>query len=165
MIIVTILLILTLTCLILPPILFSLGVWVRKPNNSSGDKYVLYDPVKHKEYHILGKRIFSEKCVHPKKEYYKFDIKIFELTNSYFIYLKETDSQRVILEIDKFVEDPSEEAIERGLVTEEGKLTRMGLAEEIFGSDDVFIKSITREAIVPVMWKKRFIEPSVEIKN
>lgn len=159
------LLILTLAILILPPILFALGVWDRKANNSSGDKYVLYDPVKHKEYHIFGKRIFSAKCVHPKKDYYKFDIKIFELTNSYFIYLKESDSQRVILEIDKLVEDPSEEAIERGLVTEEGKLTRMGLAEEIFGSDDVFLKSITREAIVPVMWKKKFIEPAVEIKN
>ena len=165
MIIITILLILTLTFLILPPILFSLGVWDRKVSNSNEATHILYDPVEHKEYHIFGKRIFSAKCVHPKKDYYKFDVKIFELTNSYFIYLKESDSQRVILEIGKLVEDPSEEAIDRGLVTEEGKLTRMGLAEEIFGSDDVFLKSITREAIVPVMWKKRFIEPSVEIKN
>ena len=164
MIIVTLLLI-TLTFLILPPILFSLGVWDRKPNNSHGDKHVLYDPVEHKEYHIFGKRIFSAKCVHPKKEYYKFDIKIFELANSYFIYLKETDSKRIILEIAKLVDDPSEEAIENGLVTREGELTRMGLAEEIFESDCVYLKSVTREAIVPVMWKKKFIEPSVEIKN
>lgn len=143
-------------------ILYIGGFW---ENRDEKHEHVLYDPVKHKEYHIFGKRIFSAKCVHPKKDYYKFDIKIFELTNSYFIYLKESDSQRVILEIGKLVEDPSEEAIERGLVTEEGKLTRMGLAEEIFGSDDVFLKSITREAIVPVMWKKKFIEPAIEIKN
>ena len=141
-------------------ILYIGGFW-----EDRDDKHVLYDPVKHKEYHIFGKRIFSAKCVHPKKDYYKFDVKIFELTNSYFVYLKEDTSQRVIREIAKLVDDPSEEAIERGLVTEEGKLTRMGLAEEIFGSDDVFLKSITREAIVPVMWKKKFIEPSVEIKN
>ena len=162
MIIVTLLIILTLTILILPPILFSLGVWDRKANE---DKHVLYDPVKHKEYHIFGKCIFSAKCTHPKKEYYKFEIKIFELTNSYFVYLKETDSQRIIFEIDKFVEDPSEEAIERGLVTKEGKLTRAGLTEEIFEADCVFFKSITREAIVPVMWKKKFIEPVIEIKK
>lgn len=143
-------------------ILYISGYWEENENTR---KYVLYDPVKHKEYHIFGKRIFSAKCVHPKKDYYKYDVKIFELTNSYFIYLKESDSQRVILEIGKLVEDPSEESIERGLVTEEGKLTRMGLAEEIFGSDDVFLKTTTREAIVPVMWKKKFIEPSVEIKN
>lgn len=161
MILITIL-ILTLTFLILPPILFSLGVWNRKAKE---DKHVLYDPKEHKEYHIYGTCIFSAKCVHPRKDYYKFDIKIFELTDSYFVYLKETDSQRVILEIDKVVEDPSEEAIENGLVTEEGALTRMGLAEEIFESDNVFLKTITREAIVPVMWKKKFIEPSVEIKN
>ena len=161
MILITIL-ILTLTFLILPPILFSLGVWTRKPKE---DKHVLYDPKEHKEYHIYGTCIFSAKCVHPRKDYYKFDVKIFELTDSYFVYLKETDSQRVILEIDKVVEDPSEEAIENGLVTEEGALTRMGLAEEIFESDNVFLKTITREAIVPVMWKKKFIEPSVEIKN
>ena len=162
MIIITILLILTLTILILPPILFSLGAWDRKANE---DNHVLYDPVKHKEYHIFGKRIFSAKCVHPKKDYYKFDVKIFELTNSYFIYLKETDSQRIILEIDKLVEDPSEEAIEHGLVTKEGKLTRAGLTEEIFEADCVFLKSIAREAIVPVMWKKKFIEPTIEIKK
>lgn len=145
----------------LPLLLLYIGGFWEERN----DKHVLYDPVKHKEYHIFGKRIFSAKCTHPKKEYYKFEIKIFELTNSYFIYLKETDSQRVILEVGKLVEDPSEEAIERGLVTEEGKLTRMGLAEEIFEEDRVFLKSITREAIVPVMWKKKFIEPTIEIKN
>lgn len=141
-------------------ILYIGGFW-----EDRDEKHVLYDPVKHKEYHIFGKRIFSAKCVHPRKDYYKYDVKIFELANSYFVYLKESDSQRVILEIGKLVEDPSEEAIERGLVTEEGKLTRMGLAEEIFESDDVFCKSITREAIVPVMWKKKFIEPAIEIKN
>ena len=141
-------------------ILYIGGYW-----EDRDEKHVLYDPVKHKEYHIFGKRIFSAKCVHPRKDYYKYDVKIFELANSYFVYLKESDSQRVILEIGKLVEDPSEEAIERGLVTEEGKLTRMGLAEEIFESDDVFWKAITREAIVPVMWKKKFIEPAIEIKN
>ena len=141
-------------------ILYIGGYW-----EDRDEKHVLYDPIKHKEYHIFGKRIFSAKCTHPKKEYYKFEIKIFELANSYFVYLKESDSKRVILEIGKLVEDPSEEAIERGLVTEEGKLTRMGLAEEIFESDDVFWKAITREAIVPVMWKKKFIEPAIEIKN
>lgn len=159
------LLILTLTILILPPILFALGVWPRKANNSSEDKYVLYDPVKHKEYHIFGKRIFSAKCVHPKKDYYKYDVKIFELTNSYFVYLKETDSKRIILEIDKLADDPSIESIENGLVTIEGKLTRTGLAEEIFGSDRILLKTITREAVVPVMWKKKFIEPVIEIKK
>lgn len=165
MILITILLILTLTFLILPPILFSLGVWNRKTNNSNETKYVLYDPVEHKEYHIFGKRIFSAKCVHPKKQYYKFDVKIFELANSYFIYLKEESSQRVILEIDKLVDDPSDEAIENGLVTKEGKLTRSGLVESILESDLVDYTGILREAIVPVMWKKKFIEPSVEIKN
>lgn len=148
--------------LLIPLILYIGGFWEENENNR---KYILYDPVKHKEYHIFGKRIFSAKCVHPRKDYYKYDVKIFELANSYFVYLKESDSQRVILEIGKLVEDPSEEAIERGLVTEEGKLTRMGLAEEIFESDDVFCKTITREAIVPVMWKKKFIEPAIEIKN
>lgn len=144
-------------------ILYIGGFWEERDKKHK--KHVLYDPVEHKEYHIFGKRIFSEKCTHPKKQYYKFDIKIFELTNSYFIYLKETDSQRIIFEIDKFVEDPSEEAIEQGLVTKEGKLTRAGLTEEIFEADCVFFKSITREAIVPVMWKKRFIEPVIEIKK
>lgn len=148
--------------LLIPLILYIGGFWEENKNNR---KYVLYDPVKHKEYHIFGKCIFSAKCVHPKKDYYRFDVKIFELANSYFVYLKESDSKRVILEIGKLVEDPSEEAIERGLVTEEGKLTRMGLAEEIFESDDVFWKAITREAIVPVMWKKKFIEPAIEIKK
>lgn len=156
------LLILTLTFLILPPILFSLRVFGRKANDA---KHTLYDPKEHKEYHIYGTCIFSAKCVHPKKDYYKFDVKIFELTNSYFVYLKEDTSQRVILEIAKLVDDPSEEAIENGLVTKEGKLTRAGLVEEILGSDDIFLTTITREAIVPVMWKKKFIEPSVEIKN
>jgi hypothetical protein len=165
MLIVALLIILTLTVLILPPILFSLGVWDRKANNANETTHVLYDPIEHKEYHIFGKCIFSAKCVHPKKEYYKFDVKIFELANSYFVYIKEADSQRVILEIDKFVEDPSEEAIENGLVSEEGKLTRTGLVEEIFGSDCIFLKNITREAVVPVMWKKKFIEPAIEIKK
>lgn len=157
MIIITILLILTL--LILPPILFSLRNWPGE------DKYVLYDPVEHKEYHILGKRIFSEKCVHPKKQYYKYDVKIFELINSYFVYLKEDSSQRIILEIDKLVEDPSKEAIENGLVTKEGKLTRAGLVGKILKSDHVFLTDTIREAIVPVMWKKKFIEPAIEIKK
>lgn len=148
--------------LLIPLILYIGGFW---EENENSRKYILYDPVKHKEYHIFGKRIFSAKCVHPRKDYYKYDVKIFELANSYFVYLKESDSQRVILEIGKLVEDPSEEAIERGLVTEEGKLTRMGLAEEIFESDDVFFKAITREAIVPVMWKKKFIAPAIEIKK
>lgn len=165
MIIITILLILTLIFLILPPILFSLGVWDRKVSNSSETTHVLYDPVEHKEYHILGKRVFSAKCVHPKKQYYKFDVKIFELTNSYFIYLKEDSSQRVILEIDKLVDDPSDEAIENGLVTKEGKLTRSGLVESILESDLVDYTGILREAMVPVMWKKKFIEPEIEIKK
>lgn len=141
-------------------ILYIGGYW-----EDRDEKHVLYDPIKHKEYHIFGKRIFSAKCTHPKKEYYKFEIKIFELTNSYFVYLKESDSQRVILEIGKLVEDPSKEAIERGLVTEEGKLTRMGLAEEIFELERISPMNITREAIVPVMWKKKFIEPAIEIKK
>lgn len=165
MIIITILLILTLIFLILPPILFSLGVWDRKPSNSGETTHVLYDPVEHKEYHILGKRVFSAKCVHPKKQYYKFDVKIFELTNSYFIYLKEDSSQRVILEIDKLVDDPSDEAIESGLVTKEGKLTRSGLVESILESDLVDYTGILRESMVPVMWKKKFIEPEIEIKK
>lgn len=148
--------------LLIPLILYIGGFWEENENNR---KYILYDPVKHKEYHIFGKRIFSAKCVHPKKDYYKYDVKIFELTNSYFVYLKESDSQRVILEIGKLVEDPSEEAVERGLVTEEGKLTRKGLVEEILESDGLFFKAITREAIVPVMWKKKFIEPAIEIKK
>jgi hypothetical protein len=104
--------------------------------------------------------------VHPRKDYYKFDVKIFELTDSYFVYLKEDTSQRVIREIAKLVDDPSEEAIENGLVTKEGKLTRAGLVEEILDPDLVCSPvTITREAIVPVMWKKKFIEPSVEIKK
>ena len=104
---------------------------------------------------------FRQKCVHPRKDYYKFDVKIFELTDSYFVYLKEDTSQRVIREIAKLVDDPSEEAIENGLVTKEGKLTRCWK----FYPDLITVLTITREAIVPVMWKKKFIEPSVEIKN
>ena len=164
MIIVTLLL-MALTLLILPPILFSLGVFGRKADNSGRDKHVLYDPIEHKEYHIFGKCIFSTKCVHPKKQYYKFDVKIFELTDSYFIYLKEESSRRIIFEIDKLVKDPSEEAIENGLVTKEGKLTRCGLVESILESDLIDYKCTLREAVVPVMWKKKFIEPAIEIKN
>ena len=140
------------------------GYW--EESDKRDKKYVLYDPKCHKEYHIYGTRIFSAKCVHPNKDYYKFDVKIFELANSYFVYLKEDTSQRVILEIDKLVEDPSEEAIKTGLVTNEGKLTRAGLVEEILTSDLISNPlSITREAIIPVMWKKKFIEPAIEIKK
>lgn len=146
--------------LVIPLILYIGGYW-----EDRDEKHVLYDPVKHKEYHIFGKCIFSAKCVHPKKDYYKYDVKIFELTNSYFVYLKETDSKRIILEIDKLADDPSIESIENGLVTTEGKLTRAGLVEEILKSDCVFLGNIPREAIVPVMWKKKFIEPAIEIKN
>ena len=164
MIIVTLLLT-ALALLILPPILFSLGVFGCKADNSGGYKHVLYDPIEHKKYHIFGKCIFSTKCIHPKKQYYKFDVKIFELTDSYFVYLKEDSSQRVILEIDKLVNDPSEEAIENGLVTKEGKLTRSGLVESILESDLVDYTGILRESMVPVMWKKKFIEPEIEIKK
>ena len=143
-------------------ILYIGGFWEDKEDNR---KYILYDPVEHKEYHIFGKHIFSAKCVHPKKQYYKFDVKIFELANSYFIYLKEDSSQRVIIEIDKLVDDPSDEAIENGLVTKEGKLTRSGLVESILESDLIDYTGILRESMVPVMWKKKFIEPAIEIKN
>ena len=141
-------------------ILYISGFWEERD-----EKHILYDPKEHKEYHIFGKRVFSAKCVHPRKDYYKYDVKIFELTNSYFVYLKEDSSQRIIIEIDKLIEDPSEEAIENGLVTKEGKLTRAGLVEEILESELISPSTIAREAIVPVMWKKKFIEPAVEIKN
>lgn len=141
-------------------ILYIGGYW-----EDRDEKHVLYDPKEHKEYHIFGKRVFSAKCVHPRKDYYKYDVKIFELTNSYFVYLKEDSSQRIIIEIDKLIEDPSEEAIENGLVTKEGKLTRAGLVEEILESELISPRTIAREAIVPVMWKKKFIEPAIEIKN
>jgi hypothetical protein len=145
-------------------ILYIGGFW--EESDKGDKKHVLYDPKEHKEYHIYGTCIFSAKCVHPRKDYYKFDVKIFELTDSYFVYLKEDTSQRVIREIAKLVDDPSEEAIENGLVTKEGKLTRAGLVEEILDPDLISSPTtITREAIVPVMWKKKFIEPSVEIKN
>lgn len=141
-------------------ILYIGGFWEERD-----EKHILYDPKEHKEYHIFGKRVFSAKCVHPRKDYYKYDVKIFELTNSYFVYLKEDSSQRIIIEIDKLIEDPSEEAIENGLVTKEGKLTRAGLVEEILESELISPSTIAREAIVPVMWKKKFIEPAIEIKN
>jgi len=141
-------------------ILYIGGYW-----EDRDEKHVLYDPKAHKEYHIFGKRVFSAKCVHPRKDYYKYDVKIFELTNSYFVYFKEDSSHIIILEIDKLIEDPSEEAIENGLVTTEGKLTRAGLVEEILESESISPSNIAREAIVPVMWKKKFIEPAVEIKK
>lgn len=141
-------------------ILYIGGFW-----EDRDEKHVLYDPVEHKEYHIFGKRIFSKKCVHPKKDYYTFEVNIFELTDSYFIYIKEDSRNRVVLDIDKLVEDPSEEAIENGLVTKEGKLTRTGLVEEILESDLISPRSMAREAIVPVMWKKKFIAPAIEIKK
>lgn len=150
----------TIALLIIPLILYIGGFW-----EDHERKHVLYDPVDHKEYHIFGKRIFSAKCVHPKKDYYRFDVKIFELINSYFIYLKEDSSKRIILEIDKLVKDPSEEDIENGLITKEGKLTRSGLVESILESDLIDYTCTLRESMVPVMWKKKFIEPVIEIKN
>lgn len=143
-------------------ILYIGGYWEDKENNR---KYVLYDPHEHKEYHIFGKRIFSKKCVHPKKEYYRFDVKIFELANSYFVYIDERYNGAVIIEIDKLVDDPSEDAIRDGLVTKDGSLTRKGLVESILESDLISLKHTLSEAIVPVMWRKRFIEPVIEIKK
>lgn len=145
--------------LIIPLILYIGGYW------EDNKKYVLYDPFAHKEYHIFGKRIFSKKCIHPEKEYYKFDVKIFELANSYFVYINEKYNGAAIMEIDKFVDDPSEDAISDGLVTKDGRLTQKGLVESILESDMISLKCTFREAIVPVMWKKKFIEPAIEIKK
>lgn len=145
--------------LVIPLMLYIGRFW--EDNNR---KYVLYDPIEHKKYHIFGKRIFSAKCIHPKKEYYSFDVKIFELTNSYFVYLTDQGNV-VIMEIDKLVADPSEDAIRGGLVTKDGSLTRKGLVESILESDLICLKITAREAMVPVMWKKKFIEPTLEIKK
>ena len=158
MTIITLLILLTLSVLILPPILFSLRAWPRKVNSSG--KYVLYDPAEHKEYHIFGKLIFSEKCVHPERDWYKIDVKIFDTTNSYFVYTKENSNGVVIIqEIDKFVDAPTEYAIEAGIIDEEGKLTRKGLV------DSIFLYRNAKEAVVPVMRRKKFIEPTIEIKK
>lgn len=146
--------------LIVPLILYISGFW--EENNK---KYVLYNPTEHKEYHIFGKRIFSAKCVHPKKEYYKFYVKIFELANSYFVYINEQYNGAAIMEIDKLVDDPPEDAISGGLVTKDGRLTRKGLVESILESDMISLKYTLRESIVPVMRKKKFIEPAIEIKK
>lgn len=147
--------------LIIPLILYIGGFW--EENNR---KYVLYDLHAHKEYHIFGKRIFSAECVHPKKEYYRFDVKIFELTNSYFVYIHERGNGVVTMEINKLlILDPPADAIRRGIVTKDGSLTRKGLVEVILESDLITYKGITREAIVPVMRKKKFIEPAIEIKK
>jgi len=154
----TLLIILTLSGLILPLILFSLRAWISKVNSSG--KYVLYDPSEHKEYHIFGKLIFSAKCAHPARDWYKVEVKIFDTTNSYFVYTKENSSGIVITqEIDKFVDSPTEYAIETGIIDEDGKLTRKGLINSIFLYRDA------KEAVVPVMRKKKFIDPVIEIKN
>lgn len=154
----TLLIILTLSVLILSPLLFLSRAWLRKINSSG--KYVLYDPAEHKEYHIFGKLIFSAKCVHPERDWYKIDVKIFDTTNSYFVYTKENVSGIVITqEIDKFVDAPTKYAIEAGIIDEESKLTRKGLV------DSIFLYRDAKEAVIPVMRKKKFIDPVIEIKN
>lgn len=146
--------------LVIPLMLYIGGFWEKNDR-----KHVLYDPRKHKEYHIFGKRIFSAKCIHPKKEYYRFDVKIFELANSYFVYFDDQGNGVVIMEIDKLVDDPSTDEISGGLVTKDGRLTRKGLAESILKSDLISLKITAREAMVPIMVKKKFIEPTIEIKK
>lgn len=158
---------LTITLILASALLVLLILYIRLflEKSKSNRKYVLYDYREHKEYHIFGKRIFSAKCVHPKKDYHTFNVKIFELSNSYFVYIDEWCNVVLIMEINKRADDTSLDAITNGLVTMDGMLTRKGLVESILKSGQISPPRIAREAIVPVMWRKRFIQPAVEIKG
>lgn len=158
---------LTITLIIAIPLLAILILYIRLflEKSKINRKYVLYDPRNHKEYHIFGKRIFSSKFTHPKKDYYTFNVKIFELSNSYFVYIDDWCYGVLIMEINKHADDTSLDAIINGLVTTNGMLTRKGLVESILKSNQISLPRTTREAILPVMQRKRFIPPTVEIKE
>lgn len=130
-------------------------------------KHVLYDREAHKEYHVYGTCIFyAKRCTNPYKSlYYRFDIGVFELANSYLVYIYEYSYGASMMEIDKLVTDPSEDAIRDGLVTRNRRLTRKGLVESILESDLIRRKAIPRETIFSIMRSKKFIEPAIEIKK
>lgn len=157
---------LTITLILASALLVLLILYIRLflKKSKSNRKYVLYDSREHKEYHILGKRIFSAKCVHPNKDY-KVNVNIFELSNSYFVCIADRFDDVVMMEINKRADDTSLDAITNGLVTMDGMLTRKGLVESILKSDKIRLPWTTKESIVPVMWRKRFIQPTVEIKE
>lgn len=131
------------------------------------NKHVLYDRETHKEYHVYGTCIFyAKRCTNPYKDlYYRFDIGVFELANSYLVYIYEYSYGASMMEIDKLVADPSEDAIRDGLVTRSRRLTRKGLVESILESDLIRRKAIPRETIFSIMRSKKFIEPEIEIKK